>query len=114
VADDGQKQKGRGRKKTRAGIVTSNKMVKTIIVKAERLVKHPTYGKYVKKCTKFWVHDENNLARIGDRVLIMETRPLSRKKRWRLVRVLGKTEDARPDAPALEQPAGQTAPGVLP
>jgi len=63
-------------------------MNKTIIVKTERLVKHPRYGKYVRRWTKFWAHDEDNLAKIGDRVLIAETRPLSKNKRWRLVSIL--------------------------
>lgn len=78
----------RGRRKTKVGIVTCNRMNKTIIVKTERLVKHPRYGKYVRRWTKFWAHDEDNLAKIGDRVLIAETRPLSKNKRWRLVSIL--------------------------
>ena len=82
--NDMTEKNGRRRRKTKIGVVTSNKMNKTIIVKTERLVKHSKYGKYVKRWTKFWAHDEDNLANIGDRVLIMETRPLSKKKRWRL------------------------------
>ena len=81
-------KKARGSRKTKTGIVTSNKMNKTIIVKVERLIKHPIYGKYVKRWTKFWAHDEDNIANIGDKVLIKETRPLSKKKRWRLVSIL--------------------------
>jgi small subunit ribosomal protein S17 len=81
-------RKARGRRKTKVGIVTSDRMNKTIIVKTERLVKHPRYGKYVRRWTKFWAHDEDNLAKIGDRVLIAETRPLSKNKRWRLVSIL--------------------------
>ncbi len=81
-------KKKRGRRKTKVGIVTSNKMNKTIIVKTERLVKHPKYGKYVRRWTKYWAHDEDNLANVGDKVLIMETRPLSKKKRWRLISIL--------------------------
>jgi len=81
-------KKARGKRKTKIGIVTSNKMNKTIIVKVDRLIKHPVYGKYVKRWTKYWVHDEDNLANMGDRVLIKETKPLSKKKRWRLVSIL--------------------------
>jgi len=84
----------RGRRKTKIGIVTSNKMNKTIIVKTERLVKHPKYGKYVRRWTKYWAHDEDNLANIGDKVLIMETKPLSKKKRWRLVSILEGPQDS--------------------
>ena len=83
-----EKNRKRGRRKTRIGIVTSNRMNKTIIVKTERLVKHPKYGKYVRRWTKYWAHDEDNLANVGDKVLITETRPLSKKKRWRLVSIL--------------------------
>jgi small subunit ribosomal protein S17 len=63
-------------------------MDKTIVVAVERLIKHPVYGKYYKKTSKFMAHDEKNDAREGDRVQIMETRPLSRRKRWRLVEIL--------------------------
>lgn len=87
MSENTEKRK-RGRRKTKVGIVTSNKMSKTIIVKTERLVKHPRYGKYVKRWTKYWAHDEDNLANVGDKVLIKETRPLSKKKRWRLVSIL--------------------------
>jgi small subunit ribosomal protein S17 len=75
-------------RKEKIGIVTSNKMDKTIIVAVERKVKHPLYGKFIKKTTKFAAHDEKGDANIGDRVSIMETRPLSKTKRWRLVEVL--------------------------
>lgn len=74
------------------GHVVSNKMNKTIVVQVERKVKHPTYGKYVKKSSKMYVHDEENTSRVGDLVRIQETRPLSRTKRWKLVEVL-KRED---------------------
>jgi small subunit ribosomal protein S17 len=87
MTENAEKRK-RGRRKTKVGIVTSNRMNKTIIVKTERLVKHPKYGKYVKRWTKYWAHDEDNLANVGDKVLIKETRPLSKKKRWRLVSIL--------------------------
>jgi small subunit ribosomal protein S17 len=82
----------RNLRKTRTGVVTSNKMTKTIIVAVERKVKHPIYGKFVKKTTKFHAHDEKNECTIGDMVRIMETRPLSKTKRWRLVEVLEKAK----------------------
>jgi len=82
----------RKRRKTRIGIVSSNKMTKTITVAVERKVKHPIYGKFVKKTTKFHAHDEANTAGIGDVVRIMETRPLSRTKRWRLVEIIEKAK----------------------
>ena len=78
----------RNLRKTRIGIITSDKMVKTITVAVERRVKHPLYGKFMKKTKKYHAHDEENTARIGDRVRIMETRPLSKSKRWRLVEVI--------------------------
>jgi small subunit ribosomal protein S17 len=82
----------RNLRKTRIGIVTSNKMTKTITVAVERKVKHPIYGKFVKKTTKFHAHDEKNEASIGDIVRIMETRPLSKTKRWRLVEIVEKVK----------------------
>ena len=78
----------RNRRKTRIGIITSDKMEKTMTVAVERRVKHPLYGKFMKKTKKYHAHDEENTARIGDRVRIMETRPLSKSKRWRLVEVI--------------------------
>ncbi len=75
-------------RKTRTGLVVSNKMEKSVVVSVERKVKHPIYGKFVKKTTKFMAHDENNECGIGDTVLIMETRPLSKNKNWRLVQIL--------------------------
>jgi len=78
----------RGLRKSKVGKVVSNKMDKTIVVAVERLVKHPVYGKYYKKTSKFMAHDAKNDAREGDRVQIAETRPLSRRKRWRLVEIL--------------------------
>ncbi len=75
-------------KKTRIGVVSSNKMEKTITVQVERRLRHPIYGKYVKKTKKFMAHDEKNDCNIGDTVKIMESRPLSAKKRWRLVEVI--------------------------
>ena len=82
----------RGRRKTRIGKVISNKMDKSIIVAIERRIIHPIYKKYFKKTTKFMAHDQNNVANIGDIVKIMETRPLSARKRWRLVEVIEKVK----------------------
>ncbi|HEY1031394.1 MAG TPA: 30S ribosomal protein S17 [Flavipsychrobacter sp.] len=82
----------RKRRKTRIGIVSSNKMEKTITVAVERKVKHPIYGKFVKKTTKFHAQDDNNTAGIGDVVRIMETRPLSKTKRWRMVEIIEKAK----------------------
>lgn len=76
------------RRKSFVGVVESNKMNKTIVVKVERLVKHRTYGKYVKRTTKLYAHDDENTCNIGDKVLVMSTRPLSKLKRWRLVEVI--------------------------
>ncbi len=78
----------RNLRKERTGVVTSNKMEKSIVVKVERKVKHPKYGKFVKKTTKFVAHDENNDCNEGDTVRIMETRPLSKSKNWRLVEIV--------------------------
>jgi small subunit ribosomal protein S17 len=82
----------RNLRKTRIGTVTSNKMAKTITVAVERKVKHPIYGKFVKKTTKFHAHDEKDECSIGDTVKIMETRPLSKTKRWRMVEVVEKVK----------------------
>ncbi len=82
----------RNLRKTRTGVVSSNKMDKTVTVAVERKVKHPMYGKFVKKTTKFHAHDEKNECSIGDVVKIMETRPLSKTKRWRLVEVVEKVK----------------------
>ena len=78
----------RNRRKLRVGKVVSDRMEKTIVVSIERLVKHPTYGRYVRKRTKFKVHDEKNECHIGDVVRFMETRPLSKDKRWRFVGIV--------------------------
>lgn len=80
----------RNERKTRVGIVSSDKMQKTIVVKVEELRSHKLYKKSVKRTVKFKAHDENNEAHIGDRVRIMETRPLSKEKRWRLVEIIEK------------------------
>ena len=79
-------------RKTKTGVVSSDKMEKTITVAVERKVKHPIYGKFVIKTTKFHAHDEKNEAKPGDVVRIMETRPLSKTKRWRLVEILEKAK----------------------
>jgi small subunit ribosomal protein S17 len=82
----------RARRKTRVGRVVSDKMDKTIVVAVEDFVRHPLYGKAVKRTKKFKAHDENNECQIGDKVRIMETRPLSAQKRWRLVSVMEKAK----------------------
>lgn len=82
----------RNLRKTRVGVVSSNKMDKTITVKVERKIKHPLYGKFLKKTTSFHAHDERNECSIGDIVKIMESRPLSKTKRWRLVEVVEKVK----------------------
>lgn len=76
--------------KTVVGVVVSDKMNKTIIVQIERKVKHPLYGKYVKRFSKMYAHDENNQSHVGDLVLIKQCRPLSKTKRWALVEILRK------------------------
>ena len=78
----------RNLRKERIGVVVSNKMEKTIVVAVARKVKHPIYGKFVNKTTKFVAHDEKNQCDEGDTVRIMETRPLSKTKRWRLVQII--------------------------
>lgn len=82
----------RNLRKERIGKVVSNKMTKSITVAVDRRVKHPIYGKFVHRTTKFMAHDEKNEAGIGDTVLISETRPLSKNKRWRLVQVIEKAK----------------------
>lgn len=78
------------RRKTRTGVVVSDKMQKTIVVKVERSTRHPLYKKTIRRYKKFKAHDEGNSAKTGDTVKIMETRPLSKEKRWRLLEVLKK------------------------
>ena len=85
-------EKPRGRRKTRIGYVVSDKMQKTIVVELEDRVRHPLYGKIIRTTTKVKAHDENGIAGIGDRVSLMETRPLSATKRWRLVEILEKAK----------------------
>lgn len=84
--------KARGIRKTRVGMVVSDRMEKTRIVVVQRLVKHPLYQKYIRRRSRFKVHDETNACRVGDRVLIIETRPLSREKRWRLKEILERAQ----------------------
>ncbi len=85
-------QTERNLRKERVGKVTSNKMTKSITVAIDRKVKHPIYGKFMNKTTKFMAHDEKNEAGIGDTVRIMETRPMSKSKRWRLVEIVEKAK----------------------
>ena len=85
-------EEARGYRKTRTGIVVSDKMDKTIVVAIKTKVRHPLYGKMVNRTRKFKVHDENNECGIGDTVKIMETRPLSKDKRWRLVEIVEKAK----------------------
>lgn len=82
----------RALRKEKVGIVTSNKMLHSIVVTVERKVKHPIYGKFISQRVKFMAHDQDNTCGIGDKVLIMETRPLSKNKRWRLVEILEKAK----------------------
>lgn len=82
----------RGLRKTRVGIVVSDKMDKTITIAIERKVPHPIYKKYFKKTTKLMAHDEKSECRLGDKVKIMETRPLSKSKRWRLIEIVEKAK----------------------
>jgi small subunit ribosomal protein S17 len=90
--------KPQGRRKERTGEVISNKMAKTIVVRVERRFQHPQFKKVVTSYKKFYAHDEKGEAKPGDRVLIQETRPLSKLKRWKLLEVLVKNEEATPVA----------------
>src|SRR5438552_18572658 len=100
----------RGLRRVEVGVVTSDKMQKTRRVEIPRLVKHPRYGKYIRRRTICHVHDEQNESRIGDTVEIMETRPLSKMKNWRLVRVVTKA----PQAPAVPVAAPAPTEGQTP
>ena len=84
----------RGRRKVRRGIVVSDKMQKTITVKVERQILHPMYKKFIKRSKTFFAHDEENTARVGDFVQIVETRPLSKNKRWRLDSIITRSVDS--------------------
>jgi small subunit ribosomal protein S17 len=99
----------RGKRRVEVGVVTSDKMQKTRRVEIPRLVKHQRYGKYIRRRTVCHVHDEQNESRTGDTVEIMETRPLSKTKCWRLVRVVTKTPSLAP-APATSPEAAPQAP----
>lgn len=85
-------ERRRGFRKTREGLVVSDKMDKTVVVEVEDRVQHPLYGKTIRRTNKLKAHDEVNACGVGDRVLLMETRPLSRTKRWRVVEVLAKAK----------------------
>jgi small subunit ribosomal protein S17 len=80
-----------GNRKTRIGIVVSDKMDKTVVVKIDRLVKHPVYNKYIKRSAKYKAHDTDNSCKTGDRVLIVETRPLSKDKHWKVRQIIDKS-----------------------
>jgi small subunit ribosomal protein S17 len=82
----------RNLRKERIGVVVSNKMEKTIIITVKRKMKHPIYGKFVNKTSKLYAHDEKNECNIGDTVKVMETKPLSKSKRWRLVEIIEKVK----------------------
>ena len=82
----------RGNRKTRTGVVVSDKMDKTIVVEIRTRVKHPLYGKIMNRTTRLKAHDEENACGVGDRVMVMETRPLSKDKRWRLVEIVEKAK----------------------
>ncbi len=92
----------RGRRRVEVGVVTSDKMVKTRRVEIPRLVKHARYGKYIRRRTICHVHDEQNESHVGDTVQIMESRPLSKTKHWRLVRIVKKAQEL-PSVPALPE-----------
>jgi len=85
--------KRRGIRKREIGIVASDKMGKTVTVKVERLVRHPVYKKYIKRYTTYKAHDEENRCNVGDKVLIVETRPLSKTKRWKVKEIIEKTPE---------------------
>ena len=81
----------RGIRKTQVGVVVSDKMDKTVVVQVSRMVKHPVYNKYIKRSVKYKAHDKDNSCKIGDRVVIEETRPLSKDKRWKVKQLMEKT-----------------------
>lgn len=85
--------KRRGQRKREIGIVVSDKMDKTVTVKVQRLAKHPIYKKYIKRYTSYKVHDEENTCNVGDKVLIVETRPLSKTKRWNVKEIITKAAE---------------------
>ena len=92
MTNKGQQATGRGARKVRVGVVVSDKMQKTVVVRLDRRVPHPVYGKMVTRSLKVKAHDEQNSAKRGDKVRIMETRPLSKDKRWRLVEIVDRAQ----------------------
>lgn len=100
-------ESGRGRRKSLVGIVVSDKMNKTRTVRVDRLARHGKYGKYIRRAKMYYAHDEKNESRAGDSIEIMETRPLSKLKRWRLVRILlpGKGGEAASVSASVEGPS---------
>ena len=100
------KQALRAGRKTRTGMVVSDRMKKTIVVRVDRLARHPVFSRVIKRAKTFKVHDESNSAHIGDWVTIMETRPLSKDKRWRLVEIIRRASTA-PTVPGREEPQRQ-------
>ena len=92
MSDETTTNEPRGRRKVRTGVVVSDKMDKTVLVRIDRQVRHPLYGKTVRRSSKLAAHDERNDARLGDTVRVMETRPLSKTKRWRVVEVVERAE----------------------
>jgi small subunit ribosomal protein S17 len=100
----------RGKRRVETGVVTSDKMQKTRRVEIPRLVKHARYGKYIRRRTICHVHDEDNESRTGDTVEIMETRPLSKTKHWRLVRVVTRAPQQATPSSSSEQPSAPAAP----
>ena len=94
----------RGIRKTRIGVVVSDKMDKTVVVSIKTRVRHPLYGKIMNKTSKLKAHDEENACGIGDTVRLMETRPLSREKRWRVVEIIEKAKSAFASSTVLDRP----------
>jgi small subunit ribosomal protein S17 len=92
MAEQQQQAPARGKRKVREGLVVSDKMDKTVVVAVEDRVKHALYGKIIRRTTKYMAHDERNECGVGDRVRLMETRPLSAKKRWRVMEILEKAK----------------------
>ena len=106
AAQDAEDRNGR---KVRTGVVISNKMQKTIVVKVVRHAQHSTYGRVINRSTSFKAHDEQNQAKPGDLVTIMETRPISKDKRWRLIEIVRQASSAPPVPGGEEKPAKQAA-----
>ena len=93
MSENTQQTEQRGRPKSRIGTVLSNKMTKTVVVRVERRMKHGQYGKFLTEKKKYKAHDEKNECKIGDKVLISETRPMSKEKRWRVAQILEKATE---------------------